>query len=359
MPKFWDDWKRKAGLALLKDEVIELRKSKEIEHLRSLPNIPFDSRRPSGVLLSDEIEHYATRYKMIDPFSTDKLTAARYELSVGDLYSKGGKTVELSDHPGQNELVINPFEVAIVQTLERLNLPHFIIARWNIRIRWAYQGLLWVGAAQVDAGYRGYLDCPLYNLSNKPVTLRRGLEIAVIDFVTTTPPTERSVKFEYKPLNRTRILFEDYDPDRLESALARLAKEKIEVFEKRIEEVQSTVSNSVGVILTAIGVLVAALALFVGRQTDVISGFSPGLIVAIIALIISFLALVSAKRTPRLRRSWFGMQVIGWLIFAALTIWLWSFSISSGRPPANKPPNSTSEQQPSGRPVDQIGSQTK
>jgi hypothetical protein len=236
--------------------------------------------------------------------------------------------------------VINPFEVAIVQTFERLNLPHFIIARWNIRVRWAYQGLLWVGAAQVDAGYKGYLDCPLYNLSNKPVTLYRGQEIAVIDFVTTTPPTDRSRCFQYKPINRARILFEDYEPDKLESALARLAKDKIEVFERRIDEVQNTVSNSVGVILTAIGVLVAALALFVSKQTDVLSNYSPSLIVAGISLIVSFLALVSVKKSPRISKSWFGLQVITWLLLAALVLWISIYTPSSNRRMAEPTPGS-------------------
>jgi len=133
MPKFWDDLKRRAGLALLKDEVRELRREKEIEYLKSLPEIPFDQGRPTGVLLSDEIEYYATRYNMIVPFNPDKMTAARYELSVGELFSKGGKTGKLLDEPGQNEIVINPFAVAIIQKLARLNLPHFIIARWNSR----------------------------------------------------------------------------------------------------------------------------------------------------------------------------------------------------------------------------------
>lgn len=323
MPQFWDELKRRAGLALLKDEVLEIRRAREIEVLESFPDIPFDPKRPVGVLLSDEIEHYATKYKMIDPFDPGKLKAARYELSVGDLYSIGRKTRKLSDEAGQNEILINPFEVAIIQTMERLNLPHFIIARWNIRVKWAYKGLLWVGAAQVDAGYKGYLDCPIYNLSNEPVRLYRGQEIAVMDFVTTTAPTKRSEDFKYNPLTRTRILFEDYDPDHLQSALAAQAKEKIEVFEQRIDQMQSTVTNSVGVILTAIGVLVAALALFVSKQIpEAISNYSPSLIVASIALIVSFLALVNARKSTKPRLSWFALHIIGWLVLAAFLVWL-------------------------------------
>jgi hypothetical protein len=212
--------------------------------------------------------------------------------------------------------------VVIIQTLERLNLPRFLIARWNVRVRWAYKGLLWVGAAQVDPGFKGYLACPLYNLSDKPVRLHYGEEIAVIDFVTTTPPNEKSKEHQYDAAKRSRVLFEDYEPNSLKSALATQAREKIEVFERRINEIQGTVSNSVGIIFTAIGVLVAALALFVSKQTpDAVSNFSPSLIVSTIALIVSFFALVSAQKALRPSRSWFAVQVIGWLIVAASLVW--------------------------------------
>ncbi len=319
MSRFWNSLKRKWRLDQILQESVKLRRQREIEHLKSLPEVPFDESRPTGVLLADEIERYATKYKMIDPFDPGKLKGARYELSVGDLYAIGGKTGTLTDEPGHNEIVIRPFEVVVIQTLERLNMPRFMIARWNVRIRWAYQGLLWVGAAQVDAGYRGYLDCPLYNLSDKPVTLRRGQEIAVIDFVTTTPPTKRSRELQYDPFSRTRVLFEDYEPEKLQSALATEAKEKIDGFERRINELQATVNSSVGVILTAIGILVAALALFVSKQIpDQVSAASPEVMVATLALILS---LASFIRLPKGTRFWFGTVVA--LLTVALVAWIY------------------------------------
>jgi deoxycytidine triphosphate deaminase len=319
MPRFWDEWKHSAKRALLDKELSMLRRDYELEVIKSLPEAEFETLHSTGVLLSDEIQRYATDYRLISPFNPDKLKPAAYELSVGSLYSIAGKTRELTDS-GSHEIVIPPFEVVIIQTLERLNLPRFLIARWNVRVRWAYKGLLWVGAAQVDPGFRGYLSCPLYNLSDKPVRLHYGEEIAVIDFVTTTPPKEKSKK--YDPAKRSRILFEDYEPNSLKSALATQAREKIEVFEKRINEIQSTVSNSVGIILTAIGVLVAALALFVSKQIpEAVSNFSPSLIVATIALIVSFFALVSAQKALRPSRSWFALQVMGWLVIAATLLW--------------------------------------
>jgi deoxycytidine triphosphate deaminase len=321
MPRFWDEWRWRAKRALLDKELSALRRDHELEVIRSLPEIGFETLRSTGVLLSDEIERYARDYRLISPFNGDKLKPAAYELSVGCLYSIAGKTHELTDAGSQNEIVIPPFEVVIIQTLERLNLPTFLIARWNVRVRWAYKGLLWVGAAQVDPGFRGYLSCPLYNLSDKPVRLHYGEEIAVIDFVTTTPPTEKSRK--YNPAKRSRVLFEDYEPNSLKSALATQAREKIEVFERRINEIQGTVSNSVGIIFTAIGVLVAALALFVSKQIpDAVSNFSPSLIVSTIALVVSFFALVSAQKALRPSRSWFALQVLGWLVVASSLIWV-------------------------------------
>jgi hypothetical protein len=39
---------------------------------------------------------------------------------------------------------------------------------------------------QVEPGYKGYLSCPLYNLTNRPIRIRRGDEFATIDFERTT-----------------------------------------------------------------------------------------------------------------------------------------------------------------------------
>src|SRR5262249_11927078 len=155
-----------------------------------------------------------------------------------------------------------PFEVVIIQTLERLNLPEFLIARWNVRVRWAYEGLLWVGAAQVDPGFKGYLACPLYNLSDKEIRLHRGQEIAVIDFGTTTQPTQEYRKHKYDPYKRTRILFEDYQPNRLRSALATQAQERLEEFGLQLKSLGTRVDSFTAIIAGAIGIVVAALALF-------------------------------------------------------------------------------------------------
>ncbi len=140
---------------------------------------------PGAVLLDDEIKYYSTRadYPLISPFNENNLKPARYQLTLGPEARLGGQRVRI-DH--KNPLVIPPHQVAIVRTQEELNIPRFLVGRWNLKVDMVYRGLLWVGALQVDPGWVGYLPCPLYNLSNDIVEIKAGETLFTIDFVRTT-----------------------------------------------------------------------------------------------------------------------------------------------------------------------------
>jgi cell division protein ZapA (FtsZ GTPase activity inhibitor) len=142
-------------------------------------------------------------------------------------------------------------------------------------VKWAYEGLLWVGAAQVDPGWVGHLFCPLYNLSNKEVVLRFGDPIALMDFVTTTPfrPAD-SVPYIRPP---KRVLLEEYQATELKSALYALATTTLKDFEEnlkqinltvesRVSEIRSRVDYFVLITFTVIAVLFAAVTIFVARS---------------------------------------------------------------------------------------------
>jgi uncharacterized protein YceH (UPF0502 family)/dUTPase len=181
---------------------------------------------------------------MIHPLNKEHLKPASYELSVGDLFSRSGETFPLKP---EESFAIEPFDVVLIQTLETLNLPPFLIARWNIRIKWAYRGLLWVGAPQVDPGFRGFLSCPIYNLSNKAVTLSHGEPIAAMDFVMTTPfVAGKSLRYKWD--ERTRLLFTDYEKDKLESALLTEAANKLKAMEGKTGQLESSLSETKGVV---------------------------------------------------------------------------------------------------------------
>jgi hypothetical protein len=174
-------------------------------------------------------------------------------------------------------------------------MPEFMIARWNVAVGKAYKGLLWVGAAQVDPGFKGYLCCPIYNLSDKAVRLTLKESIAVIDFVTTTPPSDSSRRHAFNALDRKRILFDEYKPDELLSALTTKVQERLDKVDQTVDGLKATVITSIGVILTALGALVTALALFVSQQMpETARRFSPALLVSMAALTVAFGAMITA-----------------------------------------------------------------
>ncbi len=211
-----------------------------------------------GVLLSDEIKYYADNHKLISPFRDSDLRPAGYSLHVGDEFIIKGQRHHFEDQQLM-ELTIDPYEVAIIKIAEKVCLPRFLIGRWDIKVSLAYRGLMWVGGAQVDPGFKGHLFCPIYNLSNQAVRLSRGAPVAVIDFVKTTPFNKMSVKFPTeKNANRD---FHDYNADQLESALVKQ--------EANIKEVRAKAESVDNRLTTFTTIVVSLLGLFgVSRFVD-------------------------------------------------------------------------------------------
>ena len=160
-----------------------------------------DSRRKAGacsgaILLSDQIHYYICNLtppllhnpkgKQITTKELDDcLDAASYKLRLGDEAHVGGEWVGVSaDKP----LVISAHQVAVIKTHEEVNLPRFLIARWNLRVKWVYEGLLWTGGPQVDPGWQGHIYCPIYNLAERQIVIPHKERVFTMDFVLTTPP---------------------------------------------------------------------------------------------------------------------------------------------------------------------------
>jgi len=304
---------------------LEGRREREVKRLRELGR-----RRPendadfpfTGVLLSDAIERCCHAFGLITPFQIGNLKPANYKLTIGDEYAIRGKIHPLSDTPGQNEIRIEPFEVAIIKTLETVNMPQFLIARWNIQVSKAYKGLLWVGGPQVDAGYVGNLFCPIYNLSDRPVILHYGDPIAVIDFEKTTPINENSMKYREVP---ERILFQDYEPESLQSALATQAEEKIKTFGARLDSLSSRIDFFVTITVTLLGILFAAGTVFV-TEPDHPHWWEPGVFwICVIAIALSGWAVMRSHGIDSgLGRS---SRIVLWIVICGLfgigLTWQW------------------------------------
>lgn len=244
-------------------------KQKEIERLQALGDaLELDPQpKRSGVLLAEDIKYFSEEHKLISPFFPCRLKPAAYELSVGDECYVAGTYKKLTDD--DPTITLAPFEVAVIKTAETLFMPRFLVARWNIRVKWAYKGLLWVGGPQVDPGYKGHLFCPLYNLSDKPVHVDKGEEIAVIDFVKTAhfDPAPNEKWRRYLPLPR-RPTIKDFGVEDFRSALSTQAA-------KKIEEIEQTLSLQTNRFLTFVSMTFVILAILVSAISILIFG-GPG-----------------------------------------------------------------------------------
>ena len=309
------------------DEAARLKEA-ERERLFKLPDFP-TANDQNGVLLSDRIKYYCQdQYKLIAPFEPERLLRpAGYDLTVGGNYSINGDTRALNEGM---KLEIGPYQVAIIQTYETLNMPRFLIGRWNIRVKLAYKGLLWVGGAQVDPGFRGHLCCPIYNLSTRPVVLQYREPIAMIDFVTTTPYEEGECKkFDWQ---KGKVLFPEYPlldsgiEDEVKKFRQRIqeaeekTKESLDRASKdtksSLSEISSRIDTFLVLVFTVVAVLFAGLGIVATTSPAERSFINPPAWVAAIALYFA----MRARSSSDAGKKWYSRRALALVIAGAVLI---------------------------------------
>ena len=281
-----------------------------------------DSRRNAGaysgaILLSDQIHYYISELnppllhnpdgEQISERELDEcLDAASYKLRLGDEAHVGGEWVRISaDKP----LVIPAHQVAVVKTHEDVNLPRFLIARWNLRVKWVYEGLLWTGGPQVDPGWQGHLYCPIYNLAERQIVIPYKESVFTMDFALTTPLPENTTTEGYTKSGHTKDGYkvsvhqgqrgktiQSHDVNRLRSApfeqLRQLAN-----LDVRVNSFNTFTFLVLAVVIAAIGV-VASLGIGpVARSgsdsvQEAANGGGANLVLAIVAMAFGFAGLL-------------------------------------------------------------------
>jgi len=201
-----------------------------------------------GMLLSDQIHRFCTLQPqgllISEGYDESKLRPAAFTLTVGDVYyDSNGERKQLSEQSPSFEMP--PNSIVFVSIAESLDLPFYIVARFNLRVEWVYKGILLGTGPQVEPGFRGKLSCPLYNLTNHPHLIARKEPFATIDFERTTnfvqhPPRQvldnlrqQEKLYAYEADEGKLLLFtqrefqalEKYPPYRVVSSLVQMQRE--------------------------------------------------------------------------------------------------------------------------------------
>lgn len=256
-----------------------------------------------AILLSDQIQYYIRNLNpplLHNPYEEkistneldDCLDAASYKLRLGNEAHVGGRWVQISE---KDPLVIPPHQVAVVKTYEFVNLPRYLIARWNLRVKWVYEGLLWVGGPQVDPGWQGELYCPIYNLAEREVVVPYRERFFTMDFSRTTPYREKNSTTGYEPKQHTgdarAKTLQGHDIHRLRSAPFE-SLQQLASLGTRVNSFSNFTFLVLAVMIAAIGVV----ATFGGVRLPGSSGTDPGgssvLILTILAFVFGFSGLV-------------------------------------------------------------------
>lgn len=140
-------------------------------------------RKKTGILTGDDIKDL----NIIDShFNESSLKIASYDFRLGDVcyeVAEDGKGVKRANLIRNNGvLIIEKFSSIIITSKETVKLPRNVVGRFDLRIKYALQGLI----LQVGPQLEPNSECPLYglllNFSDKRIYLSAGEELMTAEF---------------------------------------------------------------------------------------------------------------------------------------------------------------------------------
>lgn len=147
---------------------------------------------PPGLLLSDRIAYYAKTMGLIVPFNEKDLRPATYTLHVGDTYYYN----DVHENINVDEsITIRPNGLCYIKIYEYFNIPYYMVGSYSLRVQQIYRGLILDNGLQIDPGYHGYINVPIYNFTKEDKVLRYRDPLLSIEFTRTTPFSPSNTTF--------------------------------------------------------------------------------------------------------------------------------------------------------------------
>lgn len=117
---------------------------------------------------------------LIAPFDVHALEGASYDMRLGALMVVGGKPRTLQTNDSHT---LEPGDFVVLTTLERLWLPTGLVGHNGIMSPWARAGLVSLFSPQIDPGFVGPLEVPVFNAGDAPIILIPGHRMFTVELV--------------------------------------------------------------------------------------------------------------------------------------------------------------------------------
>lgn len=189
------------------------------KHTPPTKEVPTPIEHPKGVLTINEIRDLKL-IQLDEEQSIDEkcYSNASYDFRIGERYAfpseeidnikiEEAKFVECPHRRNNKPKIysckkdnyvirIPAFTSIVFITYEKVCMPDNVAGRFDLRIKWALQGLILQVGTQIEPGYEGRLFGLLHNLSNKEICIPMNNRLLTAEFSYTsknTPPKKEKV----------------------------------------------------------------------------------------------------------------------------------------------------------------------
>lgn len=217
------------------------------------------------VLSKKEIEDYCKQNNLLTNYCPENIQTCSYDLRMGDQYyfykKKHGDKVCISTLEKGKTLKIPPNSICYVITEETVNMPRNLTASISLSFGLIKRGVMLAAQPPYDPGYCGKTVALLHNLSNEPVTIKRGQHILNMVFMKLGEAIEPGQEYrgdyqELKDLN-------DYCTEVKVGAVFELKRE----LEKERKKITNFLPNILTVITFIIAVLTVLFTILIGASS--------------------------------------------------------------------------------------------
>jgi dCTP deaminase len=144
--------------------------------------------------------------ELMDPYIPEMVQPASIDVRLDDLFFKTWYNFGFNLDPTQSSvpffsgmieappggILLDPLNFMLGSTIERVTVPHNLIARFEGKSSLARLGLLThITAGFIDPGFNGHITVELKNVTPFDILLRPGMPIGQICFEELSEPVER------------------------------------------------------------------------------------------------------------------------------------------------------------------------